>query len=595
MAFNGRVIPIDPIRDELIHFYQGEVAAGRMTPTQMNHELRSEWAGSFSPNYAGETRLSDMPYGSIIGTPADATRIGRDFSNSLSLDANGMTRGQRESQAQWQREEYERTRAREEATNQGLEQEIDADIAASRAAEQQRQADRLTRPPAWNNPNLLVPAYDDLSGESPTYTPPPGPVWSERFPGDNLPPDWTWGRTVGGFLEGLVPLPDYVSQGIGSGIDNPDGWFRNLFNGSESEAPPSQGGNPGGGFFGTPPPSGGGNPNSSAPPFSTPQPQIGGGNQATPNYAPTPGGSGAGSPVVSPGAGVPNNQGGGGGGGGGDFGLNVLRDESAGGGGGGDGMGRGNRQNGQNRRGRRSVLTPEQIQLLSSITGQVQSDIGGGQGFGLDPLAEGAYNNIGRMFGEGSEFGRLGEEAGLKLLRGEQLIPYSDPGREQFYQEAFLNPATENFRSDILPSIQESYAGRGLEAGRSGDLLNAEMTAGRRLATDLGAQRANLLRGDQDRALLGLGQAFGAASQPQEIAFNTGQQNRFLQNPYSNPAYGVAPLALGTQPYATRARGGGSNTGQLVGAGFGALGALAGNYLSNRGGGGGYPTRSAGW
>lgn len=237
-------------------------------------------------------------------------------------------------------------------------------------------------------------------------------------------------------------------------------------------------------------------------------------------------------------------------------------------------------------RGRKSVLTPEQQRLLGSITGNVSQDIEGGEGFGLDPLAQGAYNNLSRMFGEGSELGRLGEEAAGKLLRGEQLIDYSDPGREQFYQEAFLNPATANFRNDILPDIEEQYAGRGLEPGRSGDLLNAELTAGRRLATDLGAQRANLLRWDQDRALLGLQSAYGAAATPQEIAFNTGQQNRFLQNQYSNPAYGVAPLALGTQPYATRQRtGGGSGAqlaGSLVGAGLGALGDYYGSQ--NRGG-----------
>lgn len=226
------------------------------------------------------------------------------------------------------------------------------------------------------------------------------------------------------------------------------------------------------------------------------------------------------------------------------------------------------------------VLTPQQTALLQAITGRVGTDVVGGQGFGLDPLAQGAYNTLSRQFGEGSEFGRLGEEAGLKLLRGEQLIPYSDPGREQFYKEAFLDPATEDFRSDILPDIQESYAGRGLEAGRSGDLLNAELTAGRRLATSLGAQRAQLLRGDQDRALVGLPLAFNAAAQPSEIAFNTGQQKRFLQNQYSNPAYGIAPLALGTQPFATRARAGGNSNGQLIGAAAGAGLGLLGNYLS---------------
>jgi hypothetical protein len=238
------------------------------------------------------------------------------------------------------------------------------------------------------------------------------------------------------------------------------------------------------------------------------------------------------------------------------------------------------------RRNRRSAFTPEQLALLNSITGQVSGDINSGEGFGLDPLAQGAYDNLSRQFGADSEFGRLSEEAGLKLLRGEQLIPYSDPGREQFYKEAFLDPATANFQNDILPDIAEAYAGRGLEAGRSGDFLNAQMTAGRRLATDLGAQRAGLLRGDQERALIGLQSAPGAVAGPQQIAFNAGQQNRFLQNPYSNPAYGIAPLALGTQPYITRQRSG-SNRNSAIGAGVGAGLGLLGNYLSGGGSGGG--------
>ncbi len=229
------------------------------------------------------------------------------------------------------------------------------------------------------------------------------------------------------------------------------------------------------------------------------------------------------------------------------------------------------------------VLTDQQIRLLEAITGRVGSDISSGQGFGLDPLAESAYGNLSRMFGPGSELGALGEEAAGKLLRGEQLIDYSDPGREQFYQEAFLNPALRDFNEDILPAISEAYAARGLE--RSGDVLRAMTNSGERLATSLSGQRAELLRSDQDRALLGLGQAFGAAATPQQIAFNTGQQNRFLQNPYSNPAYGIAPLALGTQPYAVRTKSGGSSKGSNIGAGIGAgLGAL---YNFSQGGSGG--------
>lgn len=223
---------------------------------------------------------------------------------------------------------------------------------------------------------------------------------------------------------------------------------------------------------------------------------------------------------------------------------------------------------------RKRVLTKGQVKLLNAITGSVGREIRSGEGFGLDPLAQGAFNDISRQFGSGSEFNRLSEQAGLKLLRGEQLIPYSDPGREQFLQEAFIDPSTATFREDILPDIAESFAGRGLEAGRSGDLLNAQLTAGRRLATDLAAQRANLLRQDQERALIGLQAAPGAAAAPSEIAFNVGQQNRYLQNQFSNPAYGIAPLALGTQPFALTKKPAGAGL-QLAGAALGGLGAAA--------------------
>jgi hypothetical protein len=140
------------------------------------------------------------------------------------------------------------------------------------------------------------------------------------------------------------------------------------------------------------------------------------------------------------------------------------------------------------------------------------------------------------------------------------------------------------FERDVIPAISEAYAGRGLEAGRSGDLLNAFATAGRDLSTNLAAQRAGLLRDDQDRVLQGLPQAYSTALTPSLVTFNAAQQNRFLNNPYSNPAYGIAPLALGTNPFIRKqkvASNRGSAIGAAVGAGIGALG----NYYSGGGGG----------
>ena len=565
----------------MILYLQDQVSRGLMTLNEMNDALRAEWGGSYNPNRSGVTRLSDVPYGGITGTRANGTLIGRDYSNSFTRPPQNTS------------SRYDQINQREQETEAGLDAEIAAlgpqnlrplpepggGFGAAGSGYRQGPLDTYGYPPPASRGG---PTYPDMSGAE---------------AGLNSNPSYGLGHYLTRGIDAILPLPNYVREGIGAGLDNPDGWWRNLFR----QMPPPTGSNQPDNSpvdQNAPYNPGFGQPRDTAPRASNNPPNDNGNTYVGGGGGFGFGGVGGGGRGNGGGGAGGGGNGGGGGGNGGNGGF--INDVVAGNGGGGGGGGGGNGGNGmgRNNRNRQSAFSPDQLALLQSITGQVQGDISGGEGFGLDPLAQGAYNNFSRQFGQGSEFGRLGEEAGLKLLRGEQLIPYSDPGREQFYKEAFLDPATANFRNDILPDISEAYAGRGLEPGRSGDLLNAEMTAGRRLATDLGAQRAGLLRGDQDRALLGLGQAFNAAAAPNEIAFNVGQQNRFLQNPYSNPAYGVAPLALGTQPYVTRQRGG-SNRNSAIGAGVGAAVGLAGNYLSGGGGygsnGGGIYGRSAGW
>lgn len=159
------------------------------------------------------------------------------------------------------------------------------------------------------------------------------------------------------------------------------------------------------------------------------------------------------------------------------------------------------------------------------------------------------------------------------------MAPYDPTGAQQFWQQAFVNPAMQNW-SNIQRQVMEPYAGR--NAADSGAMQRALAREGTRMTTDLSGQLANILYSGQQahlgRQLSGLGptmnmammpgnilqQALGAGGMGTDIlgqmlgfgAQQRGITGEMLQEPYqkwqfsqpwANPYLNILPMAL-SQP-----------------------------------------------
>ncbi len=234
---------------------------------------------------------------------------------------------------------------------------------------------------------------------------------------------------------------------------------------------------------------------------------------------------------------------------------------------------------------RKRIMTRSQMALLKNLAQTLTAR--DGKGLGLDPLAERGYTMFDDLLGpEGRITTSMG--AGLdRLASGQYAIPYNDPDREQFLREAFIDPSTATFREDVLPSIAEMFAARGLED--SGDFQRAALDAGRRLTTDLSGQRAQLINRQQELAPQNMAAAQQLGFAPINASIQAGQYRQFANNPGSDPAYGLVPAVLGAQPYALvntpGKKGFGSTLTSLIGAGVGAyFGGPAGAQAGAAGG-----------
>ena len=201
------VKPIDPIPDNLVLFYQGEIDAGRMTPTEMNQALSAEWMGSYAPNPSNRGQIEG-----IEGTRSNGSLIGRETGNSFTRPLqNPMSR-------------FDQIDQREQATAADL----DAQIAALGPQ------NLRPLPPPGGGFGGAGSGYRQGPLDTYGYPPDEQADWEQRalagmtqpqrasLPYDvNMPSDSRF--SVGNAAEWLLnrlPVPAYVAQGIGQGIGN---------------------------------------------------------------------------------------------------------------------------------------------------------------------------------------------------------------------------------------------------------------------------------------------------------------------------------------------------------------------------------------
>jgi len=155
------------------------------------------------------------------------------------------------------------------------------------------------------------------------------------------------------------------------------------------------------------------------------------------------------------------------------------------------------------------------------------------------------------------------------------LAPFDPTATQDYWKQAFVNPAMQNYQQTILPGIAEKYAGQ--NATSSGAFNRALAESGTNLSTGLNAQLANLLYQGRESQLgrqqTGINQAAQYAGLPAQLAggisdlasqgINVGQQQRAIgqeglsseynkwlsSQPYQNPYMSFLGPALGTSAF----------------------------------------------
>jgi len=188
-----------------------------------------------------------------------------------------------------------------------------------------------------------------------------------------------------------------------------------------------------------------------------------------------------------------------------------------------------------------STLTQSQRSLLDKIAGRLGSEFGRGvtpyqgqrvadtsplQNMGFDiagmmnPAASSAIESGSSALGTFDPYQGQGflDQAGDTL--NNFLGDYDPSGAQDFWQQSFVNPATESFEQDIIPQIMERFAGA--NATDSGAMNKTLARAGRDLSTQLSGQLGNILYNDKnnfmDRQQNAVNQAGNLATMPGNLA-----------------------------------------------------------------------------
>lgn len=142
---------------------------------------------------------------------------------------------------------------------------------------------------------------------------------------------------------------------------------------------------------------------------------------------------------------------------------------------------------------------------------------------GYAPIAVGGQQYYQDVLGQQMTGGGPFQQMAGQTLGG-LMQPYDPASATRHWQQAFVDPAMQNWQRDIMPLIKESYVARG--AGESGALNRALARSGQELGTGLSSQLANILySGEQaqlGRQQTGVGQAMQMAQLPGQLLGQAG-------------------------------------------------------------------------
>lgn len=138
-----------------------------------------------------------------------------------------------------------------------------------------------------------------------------------------------------------------------------------------------------------------------------------------------------------------------------------------------------------------STMTPAQQQLLSKITGILNSQVGQGVTPYSGQLAAGSSSTQQSQYDFIQQL--LSGSGGNNTMSALQdiLKPYDSSSTEKYWQNSLVAPAMNTWNKETLPSILEQFAGSG--SLNSSGAMRAVANAGATLNTNLSAQLEDAL------------------------------------------------------------------------------------------------------
>jgi hypothetical protein len=154
---------------------------------------------------------------------------------------------------------------------------------------------------------------------------------------------------------------------------------------------------------------------------------------------------------------------------------------------------------------RKSTLTGGQSDLLNQLTSLLGGQLGSGvQGYGgevvpgASELQQKTFDALGGLFGDGGMFqpSSTSKDVVDKIMAGTDVGTFDPTATQDWYQNALVNPAMENWSKTIAPQVQEKFIGQ--NAGSSGAANRAISTSASDVMKGLNTDLANALYGEKN-------------------------------------------------------------------------------------------------
>ncbi len=162
-----------------------------------------------------------------------------------------------------------------------------------------------------------------------------------------------------------------------------------------------------------------------------------------------------------------------------------------------------------------NLVSPEQQELLSKLVGMISGTPMGVDVAGASPLQNLAFGGAEKFINDPAMADSYAQSGGaISDLLGE----FDPQSTTDYFNQAIKAPALQTFEQDIIPMIQESFAGIG--AGSSSGLNLTLGKEGSNLASDLSSQLATLLFNTENQTNMNRLNALGQASQFRQQPFD---------------------------------------------------------------------------